>query len=145
MHLVHILMDGVQMGESPFRVRVGGAGEEVDPAAVQASGAGLRSGLVGQKADFVIDTCNAGAGTLQCTMDGPSKVSLDAYEVDVGYKVRYTPLAAGTYFAAVKYNGIHVPGSPFKITVTGSALLPSSKRAGSTRRWVQAAPRGATP
>lgn len=36
------------------------------------------------------------------TVDGPSKVTLDAYEVDLGYKVRYTPLAPGDYFMTVR-------------------------------------------
>ena len=51
--------------------------------------------------------------------DGPSKVTLDAYEVDIGYKVRYTPLAPGDYYMTIKYNGIHVPGSPYKVKITG--------------------------
>lgn len=79
---------------------------------------------------------NAGAGILNVQVDGPSKVTLDAYELELGYKVRFTPLAPGDYFAAVKYNGlstvvhlclrhflgIHIPGSPFKIPVSGKEL-----------------------
>lgn len=71
----------------------------------------------GQKTDFIVDTCNAGAGTLAVTIDGPSKVSMDCTEVEEGYKVRYTPLVPGDYYIAVKYNAYHVVGSPWKVRV----------------------------
>ncbi len=74
---------------------------------------------LGQKCEYIINTCNAGEGTLQVMVDGPSKVTLDAYEVDAGYKVRYTPLAPGDYFMTIKYNGVHIPGSPFKVKIGG--------------------------
>jgi filamin len=73
----------------------------------------------GQKTDFLVDTCSAGAGTLAVTIDGPSKVSMDCTEVEEGYKVRYTPLVPGDYFISIKYNGYHIVGSPFKVTCTG--------------------------
>lgn len=63
-----------------------------------------------------MDTCNAGAGTLAVTIDGPSKVSMDCTEVEEGYKVRYTPLVPGDYYIAIKYNGYHIVGSPWKVS-----------------------------
>ncbi|VDL74054.1 unnamed protein product [Nippostrongylus brasiliensis] len=74
------------------------------------------------KCEFIVTTANAGAGILNVQLDGPSKATLDAYELERGYKVRYTPLAPGDYYAAIKYNGIHIPGSPFKIPVDGKVL-----------------------
>ncbi|CAB3375901.1 Hypothetical predicted protein [Cloeon dipterum] len=74
------------------------------------------------KTDFIIDTCNAGVGTLAVTIDGPSKVSMDCTEVEEGYKVRYTPLVPGDYYVSVKYNGYHIVGSPYKVTCTGDDL-----------------------
>ena len=62
--------------------------DEADPAAVHAHGKGLEEGKTGQKTDFIIDTCNAGAGHLVVTIDGQSKVSMDCTEVEEGYKVR---------------------------------------------------------
>lgn len=41
----------------------------------------------GVKTDLIIDTCNAGAGILAVTMDGPSRVAMDCTEVEEGYKV----------------------------------------------------------
>lgn len=72
--------------------------------------------------DFIIDTCNAGSGTLAVTIDGPSKVAMDCTEVEEGYKVRYTPLTPGDYYIAVKYNGHHIAASPYKVKCTGEAI-----------------------
>lgn len=72
--------------------------------------------------DFLIDTCNAGQGTLAVTMDGPSKVSMDCTEVEDGYKVRYTPLLPGDYYCTIKYNHMHIVGSPFRIVVEGEKM-----------------------
>lgn len=71
------------------------------------------------KTDFIVDTVNAGAGTLAVNIDGPSKVSMDCTEVEEGYKVRYTPLAPGDYYISIKYNNNHIVGSPFKVPSTG--------------------------
>ncbi|EGT48588.1 hypothetical protein CAEBREN_07537 [Caenorhabditis brenneri] len=120
-HFIHVTLDGAPMRDSPFRLRVGGK-DLCDPTAIFASGDGLVKGATGQKCEFVINTANAGAGILTVQMDGPSKATLDAYELEKGYKVRYTPLAPGSYFASIKYNGIHAPGSPFKIPVEGKEL-----------------------
>lgn len=76
----------------------------------------------GVKTDFLINTCNAGAGQLAVTIEGPSKVSMDCTEVADGYKVRYTPLAPGDYLITVKYNGYHIVGSPFKAHCTGKLI-----------------------
>ena len=97
-------LDGAPMRDSPFRLRVGNK-DLSDPTAITASGEGLIRGETGHKTEFIISTVNAGAGVLTCQVDGPSKVTLDAYELDLGYKVRFTPMAPGDYFAAVKYNG----------------------------------------
>ena len=111
------------MHDSPFRIRVGGK-EEADPLAVIAEGAGLKGGETGHKLEYIINTCNSGSGTLdvsrfaessncavrQIEVHGPSKVTLDCYEVDAGYKVRYTAFAPGDYLFSIKYNGVHIPG-----------------------------------
>lgn len=77
---------------------------------------------LGTKTDFIIDTCSAGCGTLAVTIDGPSKASMDCTEVEEGYKVRYTPLCPGDYYIAVKYNGYHIAGSPYRVACTGEFL-----------------------
>ncbi|XP_058812007.1 filamin-A isoform X6 [Topomyia yanbarensis] len=116
-HAIHVKFNGVHIPGSPYRIKVGK--DDVDPAAVHASGKGLGDVKTGEKTDLIIDTCNAGAGTLAVTLDGPSKVAMDCTEVEEGYKVRYTPLLPGHYYMTIKYNQMHIVGSPFKIICTG--------------------------
>uniref|UniRef100_A0A158Q7V9 Calponin-homology (CH) domain-containing protein n=1 Tax=Elaeophora elaphi TaxID=1147741 RepID=A0A158Q7V9_9BILA len=120
-YYVDVTLDGAPMRDSPFRLRVG-AIEESDPTAITVSGDGIHGGETGHKCEFIINTCNAGTGLLQVQIDGPSKVTLDAYELDMGYKVRYMALAPGAYFVDIKYAGVHIPGSPFKIMMAGKEL-----------------------
>lgn len=116
-HSIHVKFNGVHITGSPFHVKVGK--EIADPACVQANGNGLKEAKTGQKSDFIIDTCNAGAGTMVITADGPSKVAMDCTEIEEGYKVRYTPLLPGDYYMSIKYNNMHIVGSPFKIVCAG--------------------------
>lgn len=117
-HSIHVKFNGVHITGSPFHVKVGK--EIADPACVQATGNGLKEAKTGQKSDFIIDTCNAGAGTMAVTADGPSKVAMDCTEIEEGYKVRYTPLLPGDYYMSIKYNNMHIVGSPFKIVCAGN-------------------------
>nr|XP_049463384.1 filamin-A isoform X4 [Anopheles coluzzii] len=119
-HAIHVKFNGVHIPGSPYRIKVGK--DDVDPAAVHASGKGLGDVKTGEKTDLIIDTCNAGAGTLAVTIDGPAKVAMDCTEVEEGYKVRYTPLLPGHYYMTIKYNQMHIVGSPFKINCTGESL-----------------------
>ncbi|KAM3959986.1 filamin A protein cher isoform 1-T3 [Aphomia sociella] len=119
-HNINVKFNGVHIPASPLRIKVGK--DDADPAAVHAHGPGLGAVKTGVKTDLIIDTCNAGAGILAVTMDGPSRVAMDCTEVEEGYKVRYTPLAPGFYYLSVKYNGAHIVGSPFKIEATGGKI-----------------------
>ncbi|XP_053618849.1 filamin-A isoform X1 [Plodia interpunctella] len=119
-HNINVKFNGVHIPASPLRIKVGK--DDADPAAVHAHGPGLGQVKTGAKTDLIIDTCNAGAGILAVTVDGPSRVAMDCTEVEEGYKVRYTPLAPGFYYMSVKYNGAHIVGSPFKIEATGGNL-----------------------
>lgn len=116
-HKIHVKWNGVHIPGSPFNIKVGK--DAADPAAVHASGVGLKDIKTGIKTDFIINTCNAGTGTLAVTIDGPSRVAMDCTEVEEGYKVRYTPLVPGDYYVSIKYNNNHICGSPMKVNCTG--------------------------
>ncbi|XP_053946397.1 filamin-A isoform X3 [Anastrepha ludens] len=129
-HAIHVKFNGVHIPESPFRIKVGK--DVADPAAVHATGSGLDEVKTGHKADFIINTCNAGVGTLAVSIDGPSKVAMDCTEVEEGYKVRYTPLLPGDHYISVKYNNMHIVGSPFKVNCVGDKLADEGAQETST-------------
>jgi len=116
-HYLHAKLNGVHIPGSPFKIKVGGDAKK--DGSVKVFGQGLERVKTGEKASFVIDTSNVGAGTLSVTVDGPSKVDMDCNEVEKGYEVSYTPLVPGEYFVTVKYNGQNVDGSPFKVMASG--------------------------
>lgn len=120
MHLIHVRFNGHDIPESPFRVVVGQL--SADPGRVFVSGSGVSHGQTGEACEFLIDTCNAGAGALAVTVDGPAKVQLDCKEVPEGYKVTYVPSAPGDYLVTIKFVGVNIAGSPFKCRVTGKLI-----------------------
>eukprot|EP00062_Callorhinchus_milii_P024157 gi/632983767/ref/XP_007908811.1/ PREDICTED: filamin-C [Callorhinchus milii] len=122
-HSIHVKFNSSHIPGSPFRIRVGEPGQTGDPGLVTACGPGLEGGVTGVAADFVVNTCGAGAGALSVTIDGPSKVKMDCQECPDGYRVIYTPMAPGSYLISIKYSGPqHIVGSPFKAKVTGVRL-----------------------
>lgn len=78
--------------------------------------------FVGQTCKFVVNTCNAGAGALAVTVEGPSKVKLECKEVDEGYEFTYSPTAPGDYMITIRYAGVNIAGSPFKAKIEGIYL-----------------------
>ena len=119
-HYLHARLDGVHVPGSPFKIKVGGdSHRRRTDGHVRVSGRGLERIHVGQRASFVIDTSEVGAGTLSVTVDGPSKVDMECEEVGTGYQVSYTPTIPGDYLVTVKYNGGNVEGSPFQVTAFG--------------------------
>ncbi|XP_061187564.1 filamin-A-like isoform X11 [Saccostrea echinata] len=116
-HNVFVTFDGCDIPDSPFRILVGKV--DADPGMVTASGDGLRTGQTGQTCKFVVNTCNAGAGALAVTVEGPSKVKLECKEVDEGYEFTYSPTAPGDYMISIRYAGVNIAGSPFKAKIEG--------------------------
>ncbi|XP_072922819.1 filamin-C isoform X2 [Hemitrygon akajei] len=122
-HSIDVKFNSCHIPGSPFRIRVGEPGQTGDPGLVSAYGPGLEGGVTGVPSEFIVNTCNAGAGALSVTIDGPSKVKMDCQEGPEGYKVTYTPMAPGNYLISIKYGGPqHIVGSPFKAKVTGVRL-----------------------
>uniref|UniRef100_A0A7N6B0K3 Calponin-homology (CH) domain-containing protein n=1 Tax=Anabas testudineus TaxID=64144 RepID=A0A7N6B0K3_ANATE len=122
-HSIDVKFNGCHIPGSPFRVRVGDPGLIGDPGMVTAHGPGLQGGTTGVSSEFVVNTSNAGSGTLSVNIDGPSKVKMDCRESPEGYKITYIPMAPGNYLITIKYGGPqHIVGSPFKAKITGARL-----------------------
>merc|ERR1719219_3250148 len=65
---------------------------------------------------------NGALGSLDCKMVSPSGQVDDCFISTVGpdeYAVRFVPKEEGHHFLHAKLDGVHVPGSPFKVKVGG--------------------------
>jgi len=118
-YLLNVMWSDRQVRGCPLKVIV----ESVaDASRVICSGEGLRHGVVGREIKSFIDTRNAGPGELTVTCAGPSKVALcDLDEHGDGtFTLNVRPQESGRHMLNVKYEGDHVPGSPFTLKVAGA-------------------------
>ncbi|XP_057297037.1 filamin-B-like isoform X3 [Hydractinia symbiolongicarpus] len=118
-HLVSVFLDGHHIPGSPFTVRVGGL--EGDPSKVVAYGPGLKGGVAGRPAEFIVNALDAGSGALALSIDGPAKVKMNCVEQDDGtYKVIYNPTVTGIYEISIRFAGQHITNSPYKVRIVES-------------------------
>ncbi|CAF4240776.1 unnamed protein product [Rotaria sp. Silwood2] len=106
-YIVNVKFADKHVPGSPFAINVGDS-VKADSSRVFASG---------ELCELLIDTQNAGPGTLAVTVDGPSKVELDCREVSEDYRVSFTPTASGKYLIKIRFAGVNIEGSPFKCSV----------------------------
>uniref|UniRef100_A0ABI7VTI7 Calponin-homology (CH) domain-containing protein n=1 Tax=Felis catus TaxID=9685 RepID=A0ABI7VTI7_FELCA len=78
------------------------------------------SGLkVNQPASFAV-SLNGAKGAIDAKVHSPSGALEECYVTEIDqdkYAVRFIPRENGVYLIDVKFNGTHIPGSPFKIRV----------------------------
>lgn len=110
---------------SPHSFYITGEGRAINPLLCTASGPGAKGGTVGQPAVFTVDTPDdAGPGTLSISVSGPHppKPIEIVNNGDNTMTVTYHPIAPGEYTLEVFWADGHISGSPFKVTVSGSAV-----------------------
>lgn len=99
----------------------------VDPSKCKAYGPGLENGLVGAPTSFTIETRDAGPGTLKVCLHRVK----DAFKIDLKPKdpkdartliARYFPRKPGDYLISILWTDKHIPGSPFKVKITGEPM-----------------------
>lgn len=109
---------------SPFTFEITGEAPPVDATKCTASGAGLSSGVVGEVGVFTVKVEDgAGPGPLAVQISGPhppQPINLSNKENGV-MEVTYNPVAPGEYLVYVTWGELPIPGSPFKVTITGQA------------------------
>ncbi|KAK3891382.1 hypothetical protein Pcinc_004729 [Petrolisthes cinctipes] len=118
-YLLNVMWSDRQVRGCPLKVNV----ESVaDASRVVCSGEGLRHGMVGQDIKSFIDTRRAGPGELTVTCVGPQKVALCDLEDhgDGTFTLNIRPQESGRHALNVKYEGEHVPGSPYTLKVAGA-------------------------
>ncbi|XP_061796901.2 filamin-B isoform X1 [Nerophis lumbriciformis] len=115
LHAVNVSYDGHPIPGSPFPVE----GQlPPDPSKVKAFGPGLKEGLVGNPAQFTIDTKGAGTGGLGLTVEGPTEAKIECSDNGDGTcSVSYLPTEPGEYLVNILFEEIHIPGSPFRADI----------------------------
>jgi len=123
-HLIKVLRLGRPIPNSPFKIHVGES-ELGNAGRVRVYGDGLRAGMAHQDCQFFVDTRQAGYGSLNLSIEGPSKALIDCRDsADGACQMTYRPSEPGTYIINIKYANQEVPGSPFVVTIGGD---PSSQ------------------
>ncbi|KAJ8017344.1 hypothetical protein DPEC_G00016890 [Dallia pectoralis] len=97
-----------------------GAPSQSDASRVTAKGLGLSKGFIGQKNNFSVDCSKAGRNMLLVGVDGPRVPCEEVLVRHLGnrvYNVSYQLKEKGEYILVVKWGDLHIPGSPYHITV----------------------------
>ncbi|XP_077308129.1 filamin-B isoform X3 [Lithobates pipiens] len=129
LHELHIKCDGTHIPESPLQFYV----NYPNTGSVSAFGPGLIYGVANKPATFTIVTEDAGEGGLDLAIEGPSKAEISCIDNKDGTcTVTYLPTLPGDYSILVKYNDIHIAGSPFVAKVTDDNRRRSQVKLGST-------------
>ena len=121
LYKVKITLDGENITGSPFKTRVVNPSR---PENVMAYGPGLNDGCVGQEGSFTIETERAGRGALSVKIEGPK----GAFNINMRHHpdkhrtalCQYNPKIEGTYDIQITWDGVHIRGSPFTVTVQQS-------------------------
>lgn len=121
---VNVKWSDQHIPQSPFVVKVFPG---IDPTKCKAHGPGLEDGSVGMPTSFTIETRDAGLGTLKVCLHRVK----DAFKIDLKAKdpkdartliARYFPRKPGDYLISILWSEKHIPGSPFKVNITGEAM-----------------------
>uniref|UniRef100_A0A182QT66 Calponin-homology (CH) domain-containing protein n=1 Tax=Anopheles farauti TaxID=69004 RepID=A0A182QT66_9DIPT len=103
-----VLYGGQEIPKSPFEVTVG----PQKHTSIVAYGPGLKSGMVGQPACFVVET-NGETGNLGFSIAGPSQAEIECHDNGDGSAlVKYHPTAPGEYAVHILCDNEDIPKSP---------------------------------
>lgn len=115
-HKISITYDNVPVFGSPFKINVD---KKFEPRNCKAVGEGLISGITGVITGFDIETREAGSGGLTLAIEGPAETKLECTDNKNGScSVHYVPSEPGDYEISILFANTHIPGSPFKVSVT---------------------------
>ena len=120
-YLIHVRCNGLNVIGSPFKTKVVAP---PTPENIQAYGEGLADGIIGQEQFFIIQLSDTGYGHLGLQVKGPKKgfnINLGRPDKNNCIHAQYTPICAGDYMISVLWSGVHVPGSPFHVTIADPA------------------------
>lgn len=118
-YLLNIKWKDRQIGDSPYKVNVG---MNSNPSKVFMDGECIKSCVFGEEIKAIIDTRRAGPGELTAYCMGPTKVAFCEFydHKDGTFTVYIRPQETGKHCLQIKYNGEHIPDSPFVIRIAGA-------------------------
>ena len=119
---IFVRYEDKEISGSPFSCKITG-GEDLakqQVGKIKCSGAGLKEGKIHVTNEVIVDTKESGIiGGLNVSMEGPAKPEISFKNTSGGILVlQYKPTTVGNYKLHLKFQEIHVPGSPFAITVS---------------------------
>ncbi|XP_054475301.1 filamin-A-like isoform X2 [Anoplopoma fimbria] len=118
-YTVSMTWGGQPIPRSPFEVEVG---VEAGFQKVRAWGPGLKTGMVGKSADFVVEAIGTEVGTLGFSIEGPSQAKIECDDKSDGScDVRYWPTEAGDYAVHVICDDEDIKDSPFMAHILPAA------------------------
>jgi len=119
---IHVKYDSRDIIGSPFKCNITGDDSQHKKlvSKVKVSGPNTSQGKVNAMNEVLIDCKESGiTGGINFAMEGPSKPEVNfRNNNDMTITVQYKPTVAGDYRLHLKFNDIHLPGSPFPITIS---------------------------
>ncbi|GFR00533.1 filamin-A [Trichonephila clavata] len=118
-YTVSVQFAGKEIPNSPIKVKVE---PQVDVSKVKVDGL-EPSVYIDSPTNFIVDAraiTKRSDGKVQCTITNPSGAKTDSFvqsQNDGTYKICYTPFEEGNHTIDITYDGLPVPGSPFKVNV----------------------------
>lgn len=121
-----VLWSGRPVTGSPFTFRYR---DNVDSRRCRAHGPGLAKAELGKPATFRVETTGAGQAQLTVSALGESSradVTVTKISSDV-YNVEYLPDTPGAYIINVRWDGLHIPSSPYKVVINDDVQLKAAR------------------
>lgn len=118
-HVLQVKYSGEHVQGSPFIFKVT---SQPDASKVRVTGPGVEHGILATYISrFTVETRGAGSGQLTVRIRGPKGgFQVEMYrdsQRDRTILCRYDPRECGLYIVSIKWSGVDVPGSPFKVNI----------------------------
>ncbi|XP_052737340.1 filamin-A [Bicyclus anynana] len=114
-HRLNVLVDSAPIPASPFHLKV------YDVTAIRVKD--VTHGTVGKPVTFLVETMAAGPGNLEVTVNGGRVPTAAAAQGAHTYAISFTPRDPRPHTVELRFNGDHVPGSPFVCHVSAPARV----------------------
>ena len=118
-YTIDVRLNGKPVKNSPFKVNVSKPKPSLTSLAskVKVTGPGLKGGRVWEPLNLIIDTREAGTGSINATINGPDATTTTDNLDDGTTGLTIVASEVGKYVVEIEYEGVKVQSSPFHIIV----------------------------